>query len=121
MPSRAPCADGPDPRPAPHGAPPGGPPIAGPGSGSANPRECPRVAAGPLRVPGPPAGPKCSPREQHLAFPEPPDRGIEERPGAVSRDPGAVVNPTGQFLFDLGEVPPPVLSGDLPLVLEAGL
>src|SRR5207247_1924032 len=51
----------------------------------------------------------------------PRDRGVEERPRALAGGPGPIVDPTGQLVFDVCEVPPAVLPGDLPLVFEARL
>lgn len=60
-------------------------------------------------------------RQQHLALPQPDRRGVKEHPGAVTGDPGAVVDPAGKLALGIGDVPPAVLPGDLPLVLKAGL
>src|SRR5437660_1375245 len=60
-------------------------------------------------------------RQHHLTLPQPANRGVKDRPGAVAGDPGPVVDPPSELILGVGEVPPAVLTGDLPLVLEAGL
>ena len=59
--------------------------------------------------------------QQHLAFPKPRHRGVEQRPGAVPGRPRLIIQPLHQARLSRGERGEAVHPGDLPLMLQPGL